>query len=290
MFCSVFEEESISKAAQLSYVSQPAVTKQIRQLEEHYNILLFDRLHGKLAPTQAGKVLYPFIKSTLETLNQSHEAISEVSKNHDVVINIGASYTIGDYLMPGIIGSFKQTFPHYKLSLMVSNTPQIVKELKSQNIDIALVEGLINDESLLVETFAQDQLVIVTPANHKWKNKDVVSLYELLGERIIWREPESGLRKVLEKAFEDADILNKVSFSVELGSIQSIKKAVELGVCISFLPKLAIEKELAQGVLNITTVSNINFMRNFLMIQEPQRFNKKATQEFAKFVQKEVCF
>jgi len=121
MVCLVVDEGSISKAARLSFVSQPAVTRQIRQLEEQYKAKLFERGSGKLVLSEAGKVLYPYAKEIVEYSKRSFEALQEITANHQTVLNIGASLTIGEYLLPGLLGDFSKRYPDLKFSLSVGN-------------------------------------------------------------------------------------------------------------------------------------------------------------------------
>lgn len=150
-----------------------------------YNTLLFDRHDGKLIPTKAGNTLYPFAKNMAETLEQSHEAVKEATGEHETVLHVGASFTIGDYLLPHVMGKFKKKFPDYRFSLTIGNTPQIVEKLGDQDIDIALVESQVDDRSFMIETFAQDELVLVLPADHRWKDREMIMLHELPEEKMI---------------------------------------------------------------------------------------------------------
>lgn len=284
MFCRVLEEGNISKAARLGYVSQPAVTKQIRQLEARYEALLFDRLDGKLTPTKAGKTLYPFAKNMVETMEQSQEAVKETTGDYDIELRVGASFTIGDYLLPSIMGKFKKKFPDYRFSLTVGNTPQIMGKLENQNINIALVESQVDSCSFMTERFAQDKLVLVVPADHRWKARETVTIHELTEERMIWRESESGTRVILENALKEVGVLKKIQGSMELGSIQSIKSAVEAGLGISILPMLTVEKELTYGILRKVTVTDLECNRDLLMVRKPQRFKKRVLNDFVGFV------
>lgn len=284
MFCRVIDEGTISRAARTGYVSQPAVTKQIRQLEAHYDALLFDRQDGKLFPTKAGETLYPFAKNMVEMLEQSHEAVDEAAGEHDVMLHIGASFTIGDYLLPSIMGAFKKRFPDYRFSLTIGNTPQIMDRMENRGIDIALVESRIDEESFMTETFAHDELVLVLPADHRWKDRTAIMPDELPEETMIWRERQSGTRVILEHALQEAGVLDFIPSSLELGSIQSIKSAVEAGLGISILPMLTVKQELANGALKKVPVSGLRFTRDLLMVREPKRFRKQVVQDFVAFV------
>lgn len=286
MFCRVIDEGSISKAARLGYVTQPAVTKQIHQLEARYDALLFERIDGKLIPTKAGKTLYPFARDIIETFEQSQDAIKEVTGNGEVILHVGASYTIGDYLLPKLMRDFKEKFPNYKFSLTIENTPNILSKLDNKEIDIALVESAVNNSELLVERFAEDELLVVLPANHPWQAKEAVTVSDLMGESMIWREAESGTRLIVENALKEMGLSEKMQVSMELGSIQSIKSAVEANLGISILPKLTVERELQYGILKQVGIADLTITRDLWMVRTPQRFSKEVLNQFVAFMRK----
>src|SRR5699024_6631081 len=137
MFCRVVEEGSISKAARMGYVSQPAVTRQIRQLENAYGTVLFHRDEGKLKLTQAGEILYPYAKEILALNNSSYKSVHEHLGEIERTLHIGASLTIGEYLVPALIGRFKKKHPGIKFNLSIGNTPYMLEKLEGDEIDIA---------------------------------------------------------------------------------------------------------------------------------------------------------
>ncbi len=141
MFCLVVDEGSISQAARLSFVSQPAVTRQIHQLENFYGALLFDRSEGKLIVTEIGRVLYPFAKAIVNDFNHSKEVIQQLTDDYNANLRVGASLTIGEYLLPSLLGKFKKQKPEIKVTLTIKNTALVLEDLSKDVIDLALVEG-----------------------------------------------------------------------------------------------------------------------------------------------------
>lgn len=142
VFCLVVDEGSISQAARLSYVSQPAVTRQIRQLENFYGTLLFDRTEGRLTVTKTGKMLYPFAKAIVDEFNRSKEAILQATGEYNLNLRVGASLTIGEYLLPSLLGRFKKQTPEINVSLTIRNTPSVLEDLSNDVIDIAWLKEL----------------------------------------------------------------------------------------------------------------------------------------------------
>lgn len=284
IFCMVVDEGSISKAARMSYVSQPAVTKQIRQLEVRYGVLLFERADGKLKLTKAGETLYPFAQELVEYYKRSIEAVQEIIGNQEAVLNVGASLTIGEYLLPSILGNFQKSYPELKFSILIGNTPSIISKLENNEIDIALVESIVENDELIVEKFTEDELILVTPYNHRWREKEQISISELPEEKMIWRESDSGTRLIVENALKEVGILDLIESEMELGSLQSIKSAVEAGLGISILPRLTVAKELAYKTLSEIKVFDLHLSRDLWIVQKAHRFKKRSLPYFVDFI------
>ncbi|TYS51345.1 LysR family transcriptional regulator [Bacillus infantis] len=284
MFCRVAEEGSVSQAARLGFISQPAVTKQIRQLENRYGTSLFDRMDGKLTLSEAGKVLYPYAKEMVELDNNSFQAIQEVSGYTDQTLKVGASQTIGEYLLPGLLGNYQKRHEGIKFSLLIGNTPYILSKLDNNEIDIALVEGEADQTKYTVQKFADDELILITSYNHRWKDKGSIEVHELSEEKMIWREKDSGTRLIVENALSELGILEYIENAMELGSMQSIKSAVEANLGIGIMPKLTVTKELQFKVLREIPIKNLSIMRDLWIVQKDKRFKKSAQIGFQEFL------
>lgn len=272
IFCLVVDEGSISQAARLSFVSQPAVTRQINQLENFYGTLLFDRTGGKLKVTEAGKILYPYAKTIVNDFNRSKEAVQQETGKYNANLQVGATFTIGEYLLPSLLGRFKKQKPDIKVTLTIKNTPSILEDLTNDVIDLALVEGIVENKDLTVEKFADDELILVCAPDHKWEKK--IDLEELVNERMIWRESISGTRLIVENMLKEYGVLEKIDSYMEIGSTQAIKSAVEAGLGVSILPRLTVSRELEQGTLREVSMDGVNLTRNLWMVRKPQRFSK----------------
>lgn len=284
MFCLVVEEGSISQAARNSYISQPAVTRQIRQLEAHYGAPLFDRSDGKMTVSKAGKVLYPYAKAIVDDFSSSEEAIHQLTGNVEYQLRIGASLTIGEYLLPEILGNFKQRHPHIKLSLQIGNTPAILEALTMSHIHLALVEGVVEDKDLDVKKFAEDRLILVCSPQHPWKGKQAITVKEFLHEQMIWREENSGTRKIVENVLREYEILEQIENYMELGSTQAIKGAVEANLGISFLPKMSVDKELKAKTLHEVKIRQLELKRDLWLVQKPRRFENTELDKLIRFI------
>ncbi|WP_121660713.1 LysR family transcriptional regulator [Metabacillus litoralis] len=285
MFCLVVDEGSISQAARLSFVSQPAVTRQIRQLENFYGTLLFDRTEGKLTVTETGKMLYPFAKAIINDFDRSKEVILQATGEYNSNLRVGASLTIGEFLLPSLLGRFKKHAPDIKVSLTIRNTPSVLEDLTNDVIDIALVEGIVEDKHLIVEKFADDELILVCPPDHPWKDRSAIHIEELADEKMIWRESISGTRLIAEKALKEYGILEKINSYMEIGSTQAIKSAVESGLGISILSRLTVARELEQGYLQEIKIKDVHIARSLWLVKKPQRFHREGVSQFVEFIQ-----
>lgn len=282
MFCLVVDEGSISQAARLSYVSQPAVTRQIHQLENVYGTLLFDRTDGKMRVTETGKMLYPFAKTIINDFNRSKELIKQVTGEYNTNLHVGASFTIGEYLLPSLLGRFKKQKPEIKVSLTIKNTPSVIEDLANDVIDLALVEGIVENEDFNIEKFADDELILICSPDHEWKEQ--IRIEELANERMIWRESMSGTRLIVENTLRDYGVLEKIESYMELGSTQAVKGAVEAGLGISILPRLTVARELEQATLREVKIDGVTITRSLWLVKKHHRFNKIGVSHFLEFL------
>lgn len=281
MFCLVVDLGSISQAAKLSYVSQPAVTKQMRQLEDVYGTTLFNRKEGRLSLNDNGRILYPIAKSIVSDYKRSKETVLDNIRKTESTLKVGASYTLGEYFLPKILGVFKKEYPKVKITLIVDNTPKVLESLSNDVIDLALVEGVVDkSNNFSVEPFEKDELILIHPIEHSWSKRDEINIDDLSKEKMIWREPTSGTRLIIESLLNKQGVLEKIENYMELGSTQAIKSAVEAGLGISIVSKYAVQKELKQGVFREIKINNTSFKRNLWLVKKKSRFNKKSVEDF----------
>ncbi|MEK5269797.1 LysR family transcriptional regulator [Aeribacillus sp. FSL K6-8394] len=288
MFCLVVEEGSISRAAKLVYVSQPAVTRKIHQLEDYYGTPLFDRSNGKMTLTKAGKMLYPIAKNIVEEIQQSKEAVKEITGHKDFTLSVGATLTIGEYLLPSLLGKFKKEVPDVKLSLAISNTPGIIDRLVDRKIDIGFVEGVVENSIFHVKKLVDDELILVCGREHPLKKKKQIDIEELAKEKMIWREKNSGTRLIIENTLKKYGVLDKINYYMELGSTQAVKAAIESGLGIGFLPRITVSRELKYGYLYELKIKDVEIKRHLSILSRTERFRKEIVDEFIDFIYKKM--
>src|SRR5512146_984209 len=197
VFCTVAETKSFSKTSEIIHLTQPAVSLQIQALEEICETKLFDRSSSTVSLTPAGEVLYKYAKEILTLYSSAEKVIGEITGVVNGSISIGASSTMGNYLLPGVITDFKKTHLKIKLHLLVGNTKRIVELLNSGSIDLGLVEGEVSRQKMIVEKLIPDELLLVVPSYPPWSKKKDISVSEIVKEPFIFREGGSGTRQMI---------------------------------------------------------------------------------------------
>lgn len=285
VFCTVAETKSFSKASEIIHLTQPAVSLQIQALEEIYETKLFDRSSSTVTLTPAGEILYKYSKDILGLYAVAEKSIGELTGLVKGSISIGASSTIGNYVLPAVIADFRRTHPKIKVHLSIGNTKRTIELLNSGNIDIGLVEGDVTRQKLVVEKLIEDELVVITPAVHPWVKKKEVSIFEVTKEPFILREEGSGTRQIIEKYFNKHGIsTHDMKSSTMLGSTEAIKEAVENGIGISIVSRWAARRERKYGCLKLLSIKEEKFYRDFSLIQNKNAIASHALDEFLTYL------
>jgi len=285
VFCAVAETKSFSKASELIHLTQPAVSLQIQAMEELYETRLFDRSGNTINLTPAGEILYKRAKEILALYAEAERNISEITGAIKGSLNIGASSTIGNYLLPGIISAFKRKVPQVNISLVVGNTKTITEKLNAGEIDIALVEGDVSKQRFSVETLIGDELVVIMAPAHPWAERRNIPAIELAKEPMILREEGSGTRQIILKHLEEHGIKHdQLRVALVMGSTEAIKGAVEEGVGVSIVSGWAVRKWLKQGLLRAATFKDLKFHRNFSIISPKRNYSTHTAKEFLNFL------
>jgi len=285
VFCAVAETKSFSKASELIHLTQPAVSLQIQAMEELYETRLFDRSGNSINLTPAGEILYKRAKEILALYAEAQQNISEITGAIKGSLSIGASSTIGNYLLPHIIAAFKKKVPQVNISLVVSNTKIITERLNAGEIDIALVEGDVSKQRFSVEPLISDELVVVMSPAHPWADRRSLSAIELTKEPLILREEGSGTRQIILKHLEEHGIkLDQLKIALVMGSTEAIKGAVEEGLGVSIMSGWAVRKWLKQGLLKAVTFKDLKFHRSFTIISPKRNYSTHTAKEFLNFL------
>lgn len=246
VFLHVARLESVSKAADELRLTQSAVSMSLAGMEKDAGGQLFKRVGKRMLLNEKGRAIFHDAEKVFDALRRLEE---KLSTNEELLgeLRIGASTTIGNYLLPLVMADFARVNPGIRVSLRVGNTAQMCEELASGIIDLALVEGPVHIHSLDVTTWRADELVVIAAPGHEWLKKRRVTQPMLAEAGWIMREKGSGTREVFEKAMTDSGLQHRIQ--IELGHTEAIKKAVEAGLGVSCLSRLAVKRELEQGWL-----------------------------------------
>jgi DNA-binding transcriptional LysR family regulator len=283
VFHTVARQLSFTKAAETLHMTQPAVTFQVRQLEEYFNTRLFDRTHNRISLTEAGARVYEFSDKIFELYGEMENAVREMTGEISGSLTIGASTTIAEYMLPALLGDFRGRYPEVSIHLKVSNTDGIVSMVENNTIDLGVVEAPVSNKNLVVDECRRDNLVAIVPPGHEKAQMDKVSLDELLVHPFICREEGSGTREVIaEHMAKHSKCDTCMNVAMELGSPEAVKGAVEAGMGISVVSNATIQKELRLGTL-VAIELDPPLERPFSFVHQKQKFRVRVMEELLEF-------
>ena len=267
IFYTVAEKGSFSAAAQALHMTQPAVTMQVQSLEDYLGTKLLLRSSKRIEPTDAGSVLLPFAKQSIALIRDTDTAMARYSKGLKGRLRLGASLTIGDYVLPRLLGPFNKEHPDISIRMQVMNTTQIMEHIQNHQLDFGLVEAPITHPDMETDAVLSDELQMIVGRMHPLAGRGSVTLEEAINYPMVLREQGSGTRQVME----DQLILKSIDpgtlhIVMELGSTGAVKSAVEAGVGMSFVSASSIKNELALGLLETVAISDADFSREFYSI------------------------
>jgi len=274
---------SFTKAAESLHMTQPAVTFQVRQLEEQFNTRLFDRTHNRISLTEAGELVFQYADRIFDLYAKMDNEVRELTGEVSGVLILGASTTIAEYMLPSLLGDFKAEYPDVTVQLKVANSDGIVSMVENNVIDLGVVEAPVANRNLAVEECRMDQLVLIVPPSHPLAAERKVDAKQILPYPFICREEGSGTREVVGDFLNKGGINpNDVNFIMELGSPEAIKGAVEAGMGVSILSRATLQKELLLGTLKAIVLEPA-LERPFSFVHQKQKFRVRAMEELLNF-------
>jgi DNA-binding transcriptional LysR family regulator len=259
LFLAVAEEGGFSRAAERLLISQPAVSLQVAELENALGLKLFDRLPRGVRLTEAGNVLLAYARRIAVVEAEADRAILELKGLSRGRLVVGASLTVGSYVLPPVFGEFHRRYPEVELSLEIVNTHEVQRRLVENSFDLGLMEGFLEAEELVSDVFHEDELVVIVPPGHALAKRRKVMAADVGGEPLILREVGSGTRAVVERALRAKGLAVKPVMS--LGSTEAIKRAVVAGLGVAIVSSLAIGTELKAGELAVVPVGDLKIRR-----------------------------
>jgi len=267
VFRIVAEELSFTRAAERLFLTQPAVTMQVKNLEEDLGLRLFDRTGQKIALTPAGRLLNHYARRIAGLCAEAEQKLAALKGETRGNLALGASTTIAQYLLPRLAGEFLAAFPAIQLSIFSGNTADVVAALVEGRIALGLIEGPPGRGDVKCEPFVEDEIVYVVPPAHEWAAAGSIDASALKQARIILREHGSGTRQVVEDALRRARLdTKKLHIVLDLDSTESIKSAIIAGLGTGFVSRWALGKELALGLLRAVPVTGLRIRRHFQFV------------------------
>ncbi len=274
---------SFTKAAESLHMTQPAVTFQVRQLEEYFNTRLFDRTHNRISLTDAGKRVFEYADEIFDLYAKMENAVRDMTGEISGILIIGASTTIAEYMLPALLGDFKRKYPDINVHLKVSNSDGIVSMVENNDIDLGVVESAVMNKNLVVENCRHDRLVAIVPPQHSLASEQKVQLKDLMSHAYIAREEGSGTREVIHEYLTNAGMKPAdIHVAMELGSPEAIKGAVEAGMGVSIVSEVTIHKEMQLGTL-VALELDPPMERPFSFVHQKQKFRQRAMDELLDF-------
>jgi LysR family transcriptional regulator, transcriptional activator of the cysJI operon len=275
---------SITKTAKKMHLSQPSVSIQIKDLEDALNVRLFERINRKISLTDAGKIFFEYSEKLLKLIDEMNAVMNDFSSGDVGRLLLGASSTVGIYVLPSFLGEFKELYPKAEIALMIQNRQEAVEQCISGELDFAFMQDPPRHPDLHSEFFMKDELVIVCSPKHRWASRDFLTMKMLISEPepIILREEGSGTRDLIEYVLKRFGIERKVT--MELSSSEGIKRAVEANLGVAVLSKNVIDSEIRNKSLVALAIKDLNTKRDFYIVRNKKRRYMQLMMKFHDFI------
>ncbi|MFO1364099.1 MAG: LysR family transcriptional regulator [Burkholderiales bacterium] len=283
VFHAVAKQMSFTKAAESLFMTQPAVTFQIKQLEEHFNTRLFERGHGRIALTPAGEIVLEYAERILALTSELETRLREMTGRLSGPLLIGASTTIAEFLLPRVLGEFKARHPEVQPKLVVANSEAIENRVAEHTLDIGLIEAPSHLPSLLTQMCCEDELQVIVASTHPLAKAKSVSPKQLIAYPYVSRESGSGTREFTDLYFRKAGVNpTELSVAMELGSPEALKGVVETGLGFAILSKATVAKEQRLGAL-VAVPLHPRLLRSLSLVYPKQKFRSRLVNTFVEF-------
>ncbi len=276
VFVAVARQESVTRAAESLSLSQSAASTSLAELERHYDSPLFDRIGKRLALSALGQELLPKAVALLDRAGEIEQLLQ--GRSGFGSLQVGATLTVGNYLATLLIGHFMQRHPECRVRLHVQNTSHVVQGVAQHNLDLGLIEGDCQHPEILVQPWIEDELVVFCAPQHRLAKRGSASLNELLEEAWILREQGSGTRLTFDQAMRHHP--SSLNIRLELEHTEAIKRAVESGLGIGCISRLALRDAFRRGSLVAVETPELDLRRQFCFIWHKQKYQSSAMREF----------
>ncbi|MFJ7408580.1 MULTISPECIES: LysR family transcriptional regulator [unclassified Lysinibacillus] len=281
-FITLVEVNNFTKASEILHISQPSVSLHIKNLEQAFHTTLFIRSPKSVQITPTGEILYKRAKQIMAIAEAAQEDILAYHHSIQGTLIIGASFTIGENILPSILSKLQQQFPQLELQVIIGNTDEIIQFTKLLQVDIGLIEGQAHDNELVIQPFMQDELFIVSASNHPLVKQPSITISQLQRQKWVAREVGSGTRNYLDHLFRTNGL--QVHSLLTISSNQGVKESVIEGLGLSLLSGSVIERDIRNGDIAILPLAEQRFMRTFSYLHSPTMKNKRNVEALIEFI------
>ncbi|MGE5168786.1 MAG: LysR family transcriptional regulator [Rudaea sp.] len=283
VFHAVAKHLSFTRAAEALFMTQPAVTFQIRQLEDHFGTRLFDRTHGGITLTAEGQVVLDYAERILSLSSELDTRVKEMGGQVAGPLLIGASTTVAEYLLPQVLGEFKARYPALVPRLIVANSGAVQSRIEERTLDLGFIEGDSHFPTLISEVCCEDELKVICAPSHPLASQKSVTARALRQHAYVTREPGSGTREVTDHYFEKAGVpADSLSVVMEVGSPEALKGLVATGLGFAIISKAAIVNEIRLGQL-VQILLAPRLVRHLSVVYPKERFHSQMVTSFVSF-------
>ena len=276
VFLAIAHHENVTRAADSLAMSQSAASAALKELEQQFDVQLFDRVGKKLQLNELGSLLRPRAESLLDRARELE--LDFLRHQQAGKLKLGATLTIGNYLAVGLIAKFMQQLPGASVSLEVANTREIARQVLNFDLDIGLIEGEFQHPDIEFVRWAEDELLVFCSPAHPWAKKRKIGDEELLGAKWILRESGSGTRQAFDRAMHG--LLPELSIALELQHTEAIKRAVQENLGVSCLSRIALEEAFAQRSLVPVKLEGRDLRRNFYVILHRHKYRSEGIKQW----------
>jgi DNA-binding transcriptional LysR family regulator len=278
IFCEVAEASSFSAAAEKLHLTQPAVTLQIRNVEDYFELKFLERIGKKVLLTEEGRVLLGFARKILDLSRQTEEALDDLKTLSRGTLRIATSFSFADYYLPTLLKNFHEKYPKISIKVSAGNTSQIIEDTLHFKNDVAFVAYHPGNNKLFVREFVRDILLAIVPNQHKLAGRESITLNELNGEPLILREPGSSKRRMVDETFREKGI--SPSIMMESASTSAIKKMVEMGAGIAILSSQVVREDTQANAFKAIPFTEVEMAHKFYLIYHKEKYLSRALKIF----------
>lgn len=284
VFLAVAKTNSFTKASEITNISQPAVTHQIKNLENMFKTRLFNRMGNKIFLTESGHILLKYASEIEQLYREAEQEILNTSDRVAGDIVFGATSLLGTYFLPKILGGFIKAYPDTNLSMLMGNSREIIQYLRNRVVELAIVSEPLKQKDLMCILFYHDYLTIIVYPTHPWCQECEIRLEDLFRENFVSREPGSGTREVYTEALEGACKGSQLRTVIALGNTEAIKMAVMGQMGFSIVSRLACQHEIDQGLLREVAVKDLHMTRDFFLVFVSERNMSVAAKKLKEYL------